>query len=183
MIYCISVMVPKLMRWFILVQVWLKAICLADQPITEWYAIKWRTTDRISFGVRRLHMHRLIWLYTCQNATLLEITSRHDKYKQDTHSFVGILVFMSSWNFVLSWVEHENGAGFTNSVSKVFSINSALFFYYIGWCMAFIRQCPPYPRFLCIVYKARTSYTWNPDGVYSATFMTVNHLYQVLVEK
>ena len=27
--------------------------------------------------------------------------------KQATSSFVGILVFMSSWNFVLSWVEHE----------------------------------------------------------------------------
>ena len=26
---------------------------------------------------------------------------------QETALFVGILVFMSSWNFVLSWVEHE----------------------------------------------------------------------------
>ena len=28
-------------------------------------------------------------------------------FKQDTSLFVCILVFMSSWNFVLSWVEHE----------------------------------------------------------------------------
>ena len=27
---------------------------------------------------------------------------------QETSSFLGILVLMSSWNFVLSWVEHEN---------------------------------------------------------------------------
>ena len=27
--------------------------------------------------------------------------------KQETSLFVGILVFMSGWNFVLSWVEHE----------------------------------------------------------------------------
>ena len=26
---------------------------------------------------------------------------------QETSSFVGILDFMSSWNFVLSWVKHE----------------------------------------------------------------------------
>ena len=28
--------------------------------------------------------------------------------KQETSSFVGILVFISSWKFVLNWVEHEN---------------------------------------------------------------------------
>ena len=33
--------------------------------------------------------------------------------KQETSSFVGILVFMKSWNFVLSWVEHEKS--FTTS--------------------------------------------------------------------
>ena len=27
--------------------------------------------------------------------------------KQETSLFAGILVFMSSWNFMLSWVEHE----------------------------------------------------------------------------
>ena len=27
--------------------------------------------------------------------------------KQETSLFVGILVYMSSWNFMLSWVEHE----------------------------------------------------------------------------
>ena len=29
--------------------------------------------------------------------------------KQETSDFVGILVFMSSWNFMLSWFEHEKG--------------------------------------------------------------------------
>ena len=27
--------------------------------------------------------------------------------KQDISLFVSILIFMSSWNFVLNWVEHE----------------------------------------------------------------------------
>ena len=31
-----------------------------------------------------------------------------ERLKQETSLFVGILVPMSSWNFVLSWVEHEN---------------------------------------------------------------------------
>ena len=30
---------------------------------------------------------------------------------QDTSLFIGILVFMSSWNFVLSWFEHEKPRG------------------------------------------------------------------------
>ena len=38
--------------------------------------------------------------------------------KQETYLFVGILVFMSSWNFVLSWVEHEK---FCNLVAIPFS--------------------------------------------------------------
>ena len=36
----------------------------------------------------------------------------HDKYKiwefESKIKFFSILVIMSSWNFILSWVEHEN---------------------------------------------------------------------------
>ena len=37
-------------------------------------------TEWTSFGVSKLKMrlHRLVWVYTCQNATLLEITCRGD---------------------------------------------------------------------------------------------------------
>ena len=39
--------------------------------------------------------------------SMINTTSAERLYKQETSSFVGIVVFMSSWNFVLSWVEHE----------------------------------------------------------------------------
>ena len=38
------------------------------------------------------------------------VVYKHDKYnilKQETYLLVSILVFMSSWKFMLSWVEHE----------------------------------------------------------------------------
>ena len=42
---------------------------------------------------------------------ILTFTSMINKHlrtlKQDTSLFAGILVFISSWNFVLSWVEYE----------------------------------------------------------------------------
>ena len=49
--------------------------------------------------------HKIYPANKCKNAN----TYRHDKYniKQENSLFVGILVFMSIWNFVLSWVEHE----------------------------------------------------------------------------
>ena len=35
------------------------------------------------------------------------INTASERLKQETSLFVGILVFKTSWNFVLSWVEHE----------------------------------------------------------------------------
>ena len=35
------------------------------------------------------------------------INTTSARFKALTSSFVGIFVFMSSWNLVLSWVEHE----------------------------------------------------------------------------
>ena len=38
--------------------------------------------------------------------------------KQETSLFVSVLVFMSSWNFLLSWVEHEKSFITSGQVPK-----------------------------------------------------------------
>ena len=45
--------------------------------------------------------------------------------KQETSSFVGIKVFMSSWNFVLSWIEHEKS--FITWIKRAYQIINFLF--------------------------------------------------------
>ena len=71
--------------------------------------------------------HAIYPAHKCQNAnncwhftvgiftfiSMINTTSKRLKLKHETFSVFGILVFMSSWNFVLSWVEHENS--FINS--------------------------------------------------------------------
>ena len=66
--------------WYVLpakAQTSLRIHTVWSEPLlVTWIFYEYWATDRTSFGVcklkRRLHM--LIWLYTCQNATLLEIT-------------------------------------------------------------------------------------------------------------
>ena len=50
-----------------------------------WLLSYWRT----AFGVSKLNMklHRLFWVYSCQNATLLEITCRGSILRTSSHSF------------------------------------------------------------------------------------------------
>ena len=50
----------------------------SEPLLVAWIFYDSWATDRTSFGVSMLkrRLHRLVWVYTCQNATLLEITCR-----------------------------------------------------------------------------------------------------------
>ena len=54
--------------------VWSESLPVAWKFYDTWAA------DRTSFGVSKLkrRLHRLVWVYTCQNTTLLEITCHGD---------------------------------------------------------------------------------------------------------
>ena len=62
-----------------------------------------QATDWTSFGVSKLKrsLHRLVWIYTCQNATLLEITS-HGSYLHNTNKPVQQHIGSTALNFGLS---------------------------------------------------------------------------------
>ena len=46
--------------------------------LVAWIFYEYRATDRTAFGVPKLkrRLHRLVWVYSCQYTTLLEITCR-----------------------------------------------------------------------------------------------------------
>ena len=53
----------------------------SEPLLVAWIFYECWATDRASFGVSKLNrrLHRLVWVYTCQNTTLLEITC-HGSY-------------------------------------------------------------------------------------------------------
>ena len=58
-------------------QISLRIRAVWSEPLlVAWVFYDCKTTDWTSFGVSKLNrrLHRLVWVYTCQNATLLEIT-------------------------------------------------------------------------------------------------------------
>ena len=55
---------------------------------------------------------------------ILLINDKMRDLKEETNSFVGILVFMSSWNFMLSWVEHEKFYNLETRYQKHVSVYS-----------------------------------------------------------
>ena len=64
----------------------IRAVWSEPLPVA-WIFYESLATDRTSFGVSKLEkrLHRLVWVYTCQNTTLLEITchsSFHDSSYQ-----------------------------------------------------------------------------------------------------
>ena len=62
-----------------------------------------------SFGVSKLkrRLHRLVWVYTCQNATLLEITCHGSKYALIT----SLLLFTCLLIYAASLVHLVNASG------------------------------------------------------------------------
>ena len=50
----------------------------SEPLLVAWLCYASKATDRTSFGVSKLkrRLHMLVWVYICQNATLLEITCR-----------------------------------------------------------------------------------------------------------
>ena len=51
---------------------------LSEPLLVTWIFYDYYATDGTSFGVSKLkrRQHRIVWVYSCQNATLLEITCR-----------------------------------------------------------------------------------------------------------
>ena len=99
----------------------------------------YKATGRTSFGdsVLKRRLHRLIWVYTCQNATLLEITchgsnSHHinSAYWVIWHAFCLLLIFFKINFFkklfsgILSecrtvWIQIRHGINSSNAVEGV----------------------------------------------------------------
>ena len=66
-------------QWQAKAQTSLRIRAVWSEPLlVAWIFYDCQVIDRTSFGVFKLkrRMHRLVWVYTCQNATLLEITCR-----------------------------------------------------------------------------------------------------------
>ena len=65
----------------------------SEPLLVAWIFYECSATDRTKFGVSKLkrRLHRLVWVYTCQNATLLEITF-HDSFYLDSGG-QGFIVF------------------------------------------------------------------------------------------
>ena len=59
-----------------------------------------KATDRTSFGVFKLkrRLHRLVWVYTCQNTTLLEITCCGSLWEKNIYNFtLNFFVYLDLW--------------------------------------------------------------------------------------
>ena len=71
--------------WFVRpakAQISLRICVVWSEPLlVAWIFYECQATDWISFGGSKLNrrLHRLVWVYICQNATLLEITCRGSK--------------------------------------------------------------------------------------------------------
>ena len=64
-------------------QISLRIRAVWSEPLlVVWILYDCLATDRTSFGVSKLkrRLHRLVWVYTCQNDTLLEITCQGSIY-------------------------------------------------------------------------------------------------------
>ena len=61
----------------------------SEHLLVAWILYDCWATDRTVFGAAKLkrRLHRLVWVYTCQNATLLEITCRGSKSKASVSHF------------------------------------------------------------------------------------------------
>ena len=55
----------------------------SEPLLVAWIFYDYKATDQTSFGVSKLkrRLHRLVWVYICQNATLLEISCGSNKEK------------------------------------------------------------------------------------------------------
>ena len=65
-------------------QISLRICAVWSEPLlVAWIFYECKATDWAWFGVSKLkrRLHRLVWVYTCKNATLLEITCRGSNSK------------------------------------------------------------------------------------------------------
>ena len=98
------------------VQTSLRICAVWSEPLlVAWIFYDYYATDQAWFGVSKLQRrpHRLVWVNTCQNATLLEITCRcsfHVNHQQTLHiechtlfilDDVAKFVFCCSYNWCL----------------------------------------------------------------------------------
>ena len=64
--------------------------------LVAWIFYDCWATDWTSFGVSKLkrRLHRLVWVYTCQNATLLEITCRGSNFNRVCWWLFSVIVLL-----------------------------------------------------------------------------------------
>ena len=92
----------------------------SEPLLVAWIFYDCLATDWTSFGVSKLkrRLHRLVWVYTCKNTTLLEITC-HGSYSRKS-CFMAPLTCLHQLNFwshiqgyasciVLSWIHQMDG--------------------------------------------------------------------------
>ena len=86
-------------------QIGLRIRAVWPEPLlVAWIFYDCKATDRISFGVPKFkkRLHRIVWVYTCQNATLLEITCygsiTHLKYAHTKSNCASAINAKKSWS-------------------------------------------------------------------------------------
>ena len=78
-------------------QISLRISAILSEPLlVAWIFYDPEATDWTSFGVSKLKMrlHRLVWVYTCQDVTFLEITCHGSNIFSTTNSRFGILILL-----------------------------------------------------------------------------------------
>ena len=97
-------------------QISLRIRAIQSEPLlVAWIFYECWATDQTSFGIFELKMrlHRLVWVYTCQNATLLEITCHGSNVKENIYNFMlktGVITVRESQsgisvNWILNWAK------------------------------------------------------------------------------
>ena len=114
-------------------QISLRIRAVWSEPLlVAWIFYDCSATGWASFGVSKLkrRLHRLVWVYTCQNATLLEITCHGSYYRC-------ILMNSSIWldTTILGWfIVHIEGSNVISSKLRCTSPE---------YCFDTIKQCRP----------------------------------------
>ena len=113
-------------------QISLRKRAVWSEPLlVAWIFYECKATDLTPFGVCKLkrRLHRLVWVYTCQNATLLEITCRGSnvellqKYASGTFFIVKKSVIAAAVSFDYIYAGHVKRLTFSLYISSNLSWN------------------------------------------------------------
>ena len=97
-------------------QISLRIRAVWSEPLlVAWFILECLATDWTSFGVSKLkrRLQRLVWVYTCQNTTLLETTCRGSNAMRHcivtvvTAEASGLAVNRENWRYIIKMILHE----------------------------------------------------------------------------